>query len=382
MAISWIENKSGGAANAGAITLTFTTALTAGDLVLVMHCDGDSTDNVMPAPSAGGTYTDVGTSEQYSNGSTNDSNSKAWYHYATGGETLVTLAGTGGGSNCGSSAACMVFRGVASAAQGGPFSTAVTKATGTTANADPPQIATAAGDWVVSMVAVAQATAGAATAPANYTTNANLGTGGTDTIDGKAAMAYRASGYANPENPAAWAFAGSAAGDAWTAVTAALKEAPPPVLVIADTASASLVDNLALTQHNILAVADTASASLIDNLTLTAHEPGNPLIIQDAADASLIDNVVLTQHNVLAVQDTASASLADNLVLTQHNVLAVQDTASTSTADNIALVQHNVLVVQDATSGSTIDNVVLSIPDEGSDFTSGWRAGSAYFSKS
>ena len=153
------------------------------------------------------------------------------------------------------------------------------------------------------------------------------------------------------------------------------------ILAVADTASASSADNLVLTQHNVLAVADTTSAALIDNLTLVAHN-GTTLIIQDAADASLIDNVVLTQHNVLAVQDTASASLADNLVLTQHNHLTVQDATSASTADNITLVQHHVLVVQDATSGSTIDNVVLSIPDEGGEVLSGQRGGSAYYSRS
>ena len=381
MAIAFVQKASNGAANAGPVTVTISAA-GAGNLLLAYHVDGDTADNAMPAITTPA-MTDVGTSEQYAN-STNDCNSKAWYFYAVGGETSVVFPDTGGGTNDGVSGAVMEFSGVASAAQGGPFSTAIQKATGTgSAHADPPQIATTAGDCVVIMGGAAHATAGVTfTAPTNYTTNALAGTAGTDTISSGAGMAYRLSGYANPENPGAFTASATAAGDSWNAVTLALKPAPPPVLVIADTASASLADNVVLTQHNILAVADTASASLIDNLTLTAHDPGNGLIIQDAADASLIDNVVLTQHNVLAVQDTASASLVDNLALTQHNVLAVQDTASTSTADNIALVQHNVLVVQDATSGSTIDNVVLSIPDEGSDFTSGWRAGSAYFSKS
>ncbi len=224
MAISFIGKISGGAANAAAITLALPGGMAADDLILVMHCDGDTTDNAMPAPTTTG-YTDVGTSEQYSNGSSNDSNSKAWYKYHVA-DTQCIVAATPGGSNSGSSAALMVFRGVATAAQGGPFTTAVTKATGTTANADNPSIATVAGDAVVIMAAVAQATAGTFTAPANYTTNAELGTGGTDTIDGKAAMAYRLSGYANPEDPAAWAVSGSVAGDAWTAVTLALKEAP------------------------------------------------------------------------------------------------------------------------------------------------------------
>ena len=119
---------------------------------------------------------------------------------------------------------------MASVAQGGPFSTAIQKATGTgSAHADPPQIATAAGDVVVIMGGAAHATAGVTfTAPVNYTTNAEPGTAGTDTISAGAGMAYRASGYANPEDPGAHCQCFHAAGDL-NAVTLALKEAPAAV---------------------------------------------------------------------------------------------------------------------------------------------------------
>lgn len=225
MAISFQQSASNGAANAGPVTVTFTSTPQAGDLILLFHSDGDTTDNAMPAVSG---YTDVGTSEQYANGSSHDCNSKAWYRYSDGTETNVVCPDTGGGTNDGVSAAVMIFRGVASAAQGGPFSAAITKNTGTGgANADNPSIATAAGDVVVVMGACATASPpGAVTAPANYTTNAQLGTNGLDTISTVAFMGYRTSGYSNPEDPAAWSVSGSAAGNSWNAVTLALKVAP------------------------------------------------------------------------------------------------------------------------------------------------------------
>jgi hypothetical protein len=224
MAIAFVQRKSNGAANAGPFDVVLTSAATAGNLLLAFHSDGDTADNAMPAISG---FTDVGTSEQYAN-STNDSNSKAWYKYAVGGETTITFPDTGGGTNDGVSGCVMEFSGVASAAQGGPFSTAIQKTTGTgSAHADPPQIATAAGDAVVIMGAAAHATTGVTfTAPANYTTNAEPGTAGTDTISSGAGMAYRLSGYANPENPGAFTASATAAGDSWCAVTLALKEAP------------------------------------------------------------------------------------------------------------------------------------------------------------
>lgn len=225
MAISFQQGASNGAANAGPVTVTFDATPAAGDLILLHHCDGDNTDNAMPAVSL---YTDVGTSELYANGSTQDCNSKTWYKYATGAETNVVCPDTGGGTNDGVSAVVMIFRGVASAAQGGPFSTAPVTATGTgSPHADNPSIATAAGDVVVIAGSYAQnAATGTATAPANYTTNAELGTDGTDSIASRAVMAYRTSGYSNPEDPAAWTMTLPAAGNSWNAVTMALKEAP------------------------------------------------------------------------------------------------------------------------------------------------------------
>lgn len=289
MAIAYVQQGSQGAINAGACTIT-TSATSAGDFVLLVAGDGDTTDNVMGTPTAPASgWTDAGSSEQYSN-QTVDANARLWYIYPSAGTTTFTVPGTGGGTNCGSCAALMVFSGVASVAQGGPFSTAITKTTGTGANPDSPSIATTSTDFVVSAVVGTHATTmGTYTAPTNYTTNANLGTAGNDTNASRAGMAYRASGFANPEDPGSWTLSTSVSTDGWCSYTVALKAAPLTLTVQAAT-SATTIDNVALVQHNILAV-------------------------QNSASATTIDNVVLTQHNVLAVQNMASATAMDNLTL-------------------------------------------------------------------
>lgn len=357
MAIAFVQSASNGAANAGPFDVTISPA-TAGNLLLAFHTDGDTADNAMPAISG---FTDVGSSEQYANGSGGDCNSKAWYKYAVGGETTITFPDTGGGTNDGVSGVVMEFSGVASAAQGGPFSTAPVLASGTgSANADNGPIATAAGDAVVIMAGAATASTniGNWTAPANYTTNANLGTAGSDTIETKAAMAYRLSGYSNPENPPAWAMSGSAAGDSWTAVTLALKAAPAPVdLVVQEASHAHAADNLALTQVHALTVQEAAHAHAADNLALTqVHQ----LVVQEALHTHAADNVVLEAGTNLVVADALHSHTADNLALTQVHELVVQEASHAHSADNLVLTQVHQLVIQDSLHSHLADNLVLT----------------------
>lgn len=333
MAITFQQGMANGAANAGPVTTTFDATPAAGDLILVFYVCASASDKA-PVLTTGG-YTDVGSSEQYANG-TSDTNSKGFYKYSDGTETNVVGADMAGTAD-GVSLVAMVFRGVASAAQGGPFSTTPTLASGTTnGNADNAQIATAAGDAVVLMAGAAAATIGTFTAPANYTTNAELGVAGVDTFDAMAAMAYRLSGYGNPENPAAWAMSGTS--HSYTAITLALKAAPSVVtLVVQEAAIALAADGpFALTQHNILAVAEARMLLAADNIVLE----GVPitLVVQDALIALAADGVALTQHNVLAVQEAAIALAADGLALTQHNVLSVQEAVIALAADNLDLV--------------------------------------------
>lgn len=236
MAISFQQGMANGAPNAGPVTTTFDATPAADDLILVYYVCASASDKAPVLTT--GSYIDVSdpsSSEQYANG-TSDTNARGWYKYSDGTETNVVGADMVGTAD-GVSLVAMVFRGVATAAQGGPFSTAPVLATPNTTNGnlDPAQIATAAGDAVVLMVGAAAAIIGTFTAPANYTTNAELGVAGVDTFDAMAAMAYRLD-PANPENPAAWAMSGTSHSS--TGITLALKAAPeavatPPILATA-----------------------------------------------------------------------------------------------------------------------------------------------------
>jgi len=225
MAISLFGGTSGTAINSGSISLTLPGSMIAGDLIIVSHGLSDGTDLAMPAMTTAG-YTDVGASELLGNGSANKANSKTWYKYHVADTTAVTAAG-GGGSDSAATAVLMVFRGVAQAADGGPFSTAPVTASGTGLLANPPSIATTATDAVVIMGSGATGTIGAVTLPTNYTTSAQTATL-VETIDGAMGMGARLSGFSNPEDPGNVTFGAGAgtATDGWTAISMALKEAP------------------------------------------------------------------------------------------------------------------------------------------------------------
>lgn len=225
MAISYVAQAvTSSSPNAG-MTLTLPTgSMTTGDLILIAAAVGDTVNNALAAPTEGG-YTDVVGSTLYAN-DVNDINLNVFYKYWNGTDTTATFAAVGG-TNASNVAVCMVFRGMATAAQGGPFNATSTTATGiNSSNADPPSIATATDDAVV-IVGATGHTGGATatyTNPTNYTTNAAM-RAHNDTIDCLVGMGYRLSGYSNPEDPGVFTAAtiGTAADNAWAAVTMALK---------------------------------------------------------------------------------------------------------------------------------------------------------------
>jgi hypothetical protein len=229
VAISFVGSAVGSVSPNGTFSITLPVGSQAGDLAIVAFAVGDTSGANNDLAVNG--FTEV--SDLSTTADTNDTEMFVGYRYLIAGDTQVPISGNFtalGGTNASNAAVVMVFRGVASAADGGPFSTAATTATGQdTSNADPPSIATAAGDAVV--IAGASGCSGGTgpsfTAPANYTTNA-VSRGHDDTIDVVVGMAYRLSGAANPENPGAFTAAniGTAANNSWCATTMALKEAP------------------------------------------------------------------------------------------------------------------------------------------------------------
>lgn len=209
-------------------TITLPAGMRQGDFIIIGAAVADTVSNALAAPTEGG-YTNVIGSTIYAN-DVNDINLDAFYKFHNGTDTTATFSPAVGGTNASNVAVCMVFRGVATAAQGGPFSTAAIQASGiNSSNANPGSIATALQDCVVIIGATGHTGTGAATYtnPSGYTTNAAV-RAHDDTIDGLVGMGYRLSGYSNPEDPGVFTAAtiGVAADNAWAAITMALKAAP------------------------------------------------------------------------------------------------------------------------------------------------------------
>jgi len=199
------------------------------DLIVGMFAVGD--DNLADQDIAVTGYTEV--HDLASLADTEDTQLWTGYRYFVAGDTQMPTTGTFtalGGTNAANAACVMVFRGVATAAQGGPFTTASQPATGQdSSNADPASIATVAGNVVV--IAGATGHTGGVTAtytaPSGYTTNfAQIAHN--DTVDVLIGMGYRTAGLSNPEDPGVMTAAtiGTAANNSWAASTMALKEAP------------------------------------------------------------------------------------------------------------------------------------------------------------
>lgn len=228
MAISRVGGTQGGAANAGAVTLTLPGGMAVDDLIVVAYGNGDN-DNTNPtlAMTTAG-YTELTTATLSSPANISGEASLAiFYKYHNGSDTTAVCAAGGTGTDSASAAALQVFRGVALVADGGPLEIPIQTATGSTGgDPNPPAVSTftEATSAVVIAGCVCSATAALTlTAPANYTLNAVNGTG-TDTFSASTGLAYRLTGAADPEDPGIFVDSGTGVG--WAAATMVLEEAP------------------------------------------------------------------------------------------------------------------------------------------------------------
>jgi hypothetical protein len=228
VAISRIGGTTGGAANAGSITLTLPGSMAVDDLIIVAYgvADDDFTQPTLAITTAG--YTELTSSTLSVDGGTaGDGNLAVFYKFHNGSDTNCVTTAAGTGTDSSTAAALQVFRGVATVAQGGPLEVAIQVASGASGgDPNPPSVSgfTEATSAVViaGMVAVAT-TPLTLTAPTNYTTNALNGTG-TDAFAASTALAYRLSGASDPEDPGVFTDSGTGAG--WCAATMVLKAAP------------------------------------------------------------------------------------------------------------------------------------------------------------
>lgn len=255
MAITRVGGTNGGAANAGAVTLTLPGGMAVDDLIIVAYGNGDNdaTNPTLTMTTAG--YTNLLGSTLHGNNATNGDGSLAiFYKFHNGSDTTAVCAAGGTGTDSASAAALQVFRGVS---KGTPFEVTSTTATGTTGgDPNPPSISsfTEADCTVVIAGCVASATSPLTlTAPTNYTTNAQNGTG-TDTFSASTGLAYRLSGAADPEDPGV--FTDSGTGGGWAAVTMVLR----PARVTAQSIDATTTLTPALTRavgHSVAIAATT-----------------------------------------------------------------------------------------------------------------------------
>lgn len=234
MAISLVGGTNGGAANAGAVTLTLPGGMAANDLIIVAYGNGDNdaTNPVLAMTTTG--YTNLLGSTLHGNNATNgDASLAIFYKLHNGSDTQAICAAGGTGTDSASAAALLVFRGIDTST---PFEVTSTTATNTTGgDPDPPQISgfTEATSAVVIAGCVASATTPLTlTFPTNYTTSSQTGQG-TDTFSVAVGLGFRLTGAADPENPGIMTDSGTGGGMA--AATMVLKVAPaatpslPPV---------------------------------------------------------------------------------------------------------------------------------------------------------
>jgi hypothetical protein len=208
-----------------AIDLTAITGLAEGDLVIAAFVVADTVDRDMMTTDAN-TWTEI--TDLYAN-DTEDCNLGVFYRYMTSSvDTTVTGKGYASAS-AGVAGVARAFRGVASAADGGPFSATTTTATGTDgALADPPSITHAHDGAVIVIVAgAAQATSSAYTIAAGTMFASNLTTRTVaETFDASIAMTHGPPTGASTDH-AAFGNANSAATNSWCAATIALKPSLP-----------------------------------------------------------------------------------------------------------------------------------------------------------
>lgn len=236
MAISFIGSAIASATPTADTVVTLPGGMSANDLIIAAFAVGDD-DNVntdLLQPTEGG-YTEV--ADLSVTADADDIDLAVFYKFHNGSDTTVTW-GDVGGTDAANVSVVMVFRGVKLVADGGPFDTAATTATGQNgAHPDPASIdhSGAAGIWTVIAGATSHVSFGSVvgvpyTFPSGYTTNAN-GTAHNGTNDASIGMGYNTA-PADPEDPGVMTHDATSATNSWAAVTMALSEAaggePPP----------------------------------------------------------------------------------------------------------------------------------------------------------
>lgn len=328
MAITYVGGVSGAATNNGDVSLDLT-ALTGGsdsspsqdDLVVVTYglSTADNTDFNMAMITSG--YTEV--ADLFADDTVEAQLGAYWKFMGASPDATAQVDGLGG-TDTAVAACAMVFRGVALVADGGPFDTTATTATGiNTMHPDPPSIDHSGAAGVVVVIGTVSGTnigTTTVTMPTGYTTDA-LKADQTDT-DGRvfATMGYRDSGVSDPEDPGTVTINGAdSSAYAWAAVTMALK----PAAGVISGSAASVVNVSSAADGDTLVQGAAAS-------TVQASSAADGDVLVQGAAASTVGVVLAADGDVLV--QGAGASVAQ---VTQAATGTVANPASEGAIDSL-----------------------------------------------
>jgi hypothetical protein len=237
MAISYVDAVVGSSSPVADTTITYPGTMAVGDLIIlaVGHGDNDNVDVDMTVATriqVGANWNLIPESDIHVDGATSDTDLGVYYKEWGGGDTSVVVNGANaGGADASLAVVFMVFRGVKSIADGGPFDVTPVPASSTTGTVVNPGAinitGTGLGIWVVIAGAIAHtATTPTMTFPTGYTTNAAFRSHN-DTIDITTGVGYKSS-PADPEDPGNMTLSATTGATGFAALTMALAEAPPP----------------------------------------------------------------------------------------------------------------------------------------------------------
>jgi hypothetical protein len=269
MAIQFVggntATKAGGTTGNSTISLTTLTGgisstAAIGDLVIAIFSTGSIADRTLSISDGVNAYTLIAT-ELYSNGTSNDTNLRVAYRFATVAGGSVTFGPTGQGADAGAMAV-YVFRGVSSSV----FDVTTTTATGTgTGRPTPPAITPNDPGTIIVAIGAAAAATGAVFTTATLSSFRTVTSSDTyDAMLGVGQFAWTSGTY----TPAQFGGGTTGTGDSWAAMTIALRD----ILTFNETITESVT---ATDSSNGEIQGQTFNETITESVTATDASIGN-----------------------------------------------------------------------------------------------------------
>lgn len=311
MAISYVGSNTGAWAGAAVGNNTVSlTALTggvsstaaAGDLVIAVYATGSSADRTLNITDGTNAYILIGT-EQYSNGTTYDTNLRVAYKYLSAADTSVTFGPTGNNQDAGA-ATVHVFRGVDSTTPIGN----IAPATGTgTGRPTPAAVVSSNTSSFLFIVGAGSAITGAVYT-ASYLSGFRSVTSA-DTNDAMVGSGY-VTGITGTYTPAQFTGGTTGTADSWAAYSIEIDAATTTGL-IEETSTATETQTVVLTADGDRLEAGNFSDQYVAGI-LFDEARTEPVAFSDVASASSIQPTSITETSTLQEQSTQNTDLNVN----------------------------------------------------------------------